>query len=94
MLKRRVGAENNTTVLLRFELKCIVSNFFRKATVSDMSANGLYNNFHEVVDISQSAPKVMSTRCCFVPSLAQNFFGLDQFQSAKLLARCLIFHIK
>ena len=49
--------------------------------MSDISANGLYNNFHEVVDIIQSLPKVISACCYFVPPYTQYYFGSDQVQS-------------
>ena len=49
--------------------------------MSDISANGLYNNFHEVVDIIQSPPKVISARCYCVPPYTQYYFGSDQVQS-------------
>ena len=49
--------------------------------VSDINANDFYNNFHEVVDISQLPPKIISARCYCVPSLTQYYSGLDQVQS-------------
>ena len=36
---------------------------------------------HEVVNISQSPPKIISARCYCVQSLTQYYFGFDQVQS-------------
>ena len=72
--KQRADAEKNTAFWQRFELKFIVKPFLRKIIVSDLILTPTIcgkdiQNFHEILDINQLAPKIMSTCCYCVPSL-------------------------